>query len=269
MLKGIDISVYQPRVDFALLKTDVDFVIIRASYGVGYVDKCFASHQSQARSSGILRGYYHYAYPQYNSAQDEADFFLQTVGDVQEGEILCLDFEENWNGDVVAWCKQFLDRINVRLNGYKSLIYLNKSLSQRYDWSSIVNAGYNLWVAHYDYDSERINFNNQWPKIIMKQYTDSGQVSGINGRVDEDTFFGSREEFLNLGYQAPNLQPIVSAPHEDFVSSLKKRNFLLPVGASVLPIFDSKHIFWIMAPVITLIIVEGLLDLWLRARRSI
>lgn len=267
MLKGIDISVYQPSVDFALLKTDADFVIIRASYGVGYIDKCFASHQSQARSVGLLVGYYHYAYPQYNKPEDEADWFLKTVGSVQEGEILCLDFEENWNGDVVTWCKQFLDRISNRLNGYKSLIYLNKSLSQRYDWSA-VSSNYNLWAAHYDFDMEKVNFTNQWPKIAIKQYTDSGQVSGINGHVDEDIFFGSREEFLNLGYQAPNLQPIVEVPHVDFVSSLKKRNFLLPVGASVLPIFDSKHLFWIMAPIITLIIVEGLLDLWLRARRS-
>lgn len=267
MLKGIDISVYQPSADFALLKTDTDFVIIRSSYGVGYIDKCFASHQSQARSVGLLVGYYHYAYPQYNKPEDEADWFLKTVGSVQEGEILCLDFEENWNGDVVSWCKQFLDRISNRLNGYKSLIYLNKSLSQRYDWSA-VSSTYNLWVAHYDYDSERVNFTNQWPKIAMKQYTDTGIAQGINGKVDEDIFFGSREEFLNLGYQAPNLQPVVEIPHADFISSLKKRNFLLPVGASVLPILDSKHLFWIMAPIITLIIVEGLLDLWLRARRS-
>ena len=91
MIKGIDISEYQPNIDLNQLKTQIDFIIIRSSYGNGYTDKSFASHRDQIRNAGIACGFYHYAYPQYNSGRDEAAWFLQTV-QPQSGEILLLKF---------------------------------------------------------------------------------------------------------------------------------------------------------------------------------
>lgn len=300
MLKGIDISQYQPSVDFPALKTQIDFVVIRSSYGVGYIDKSFYSHQSNIRQNGFLCGYYHYSYPQYNQPETEADWFLQTVGELKEGEILFLDFEEKYNGNKVEWCKRFLDRIAQNLNGYKGFIYLNKSLASGNDWSSVVNAGYGLWLAAYDNDPINLNFSSQWPVIHFKQYTDAGIVPGISTKVDCDSFWADTASFRALGYRkavSPQPTPIPSpiqpipepvepvpvTPQEpvqvtspsDFLSSLKSRKFILAVGSSITVFFNSifhlgitvNQLVLIGIPILAFIITEGLADILGRAKK--
>src|ERR1035437_1051862 len=113
MIVGNDISQFQNAagMDWTIFPHNANFVIIRSTYGNGYYDGYFALNRDKARLAGILRGFYHYAYPEYNSATDEASWFCKAVYDLQEGESLYLDFEENYAGDAVAWCKEFLDYV--------------------------------------------------------------------------------------------------------------------------------------------------------------
>lgn len=292
MLKGIDISQYQPTVDFQALKTQIDFVIIRASYGTGYIDKSFYSHQSNIRQNGFLCGYYHYSYPQYNQPEAEADWFLQAVGPLQDGEILFLDFEEKYNGNRVDWCKRFLDRIAQNLNGYKGFIYLNKSLASGSDWSPVINAGYGLWLAEYDNDPVNLNFASQWPVVHFKQYTDAGVVPGIATKVDCDIFWSDAGSFKALGYrktilpqpQEPTLeavpikptQPVQENKPPTFVDSLKSRKFILAVGSSITVFFNSifhlgisiNQLILIGIPILAFIITEGLADILERGKKT-
>ena len=41
------------------------------------------------------RGFYHYAYPQYNLPEEEANYFLSVLNDLQKDELMALDFEES------------------------------------------------------------------------------------------------------------------------------------------------------------------------------
>ena len=203
MIVGQDVSSWQGDIDWNTYKNNSNFVIIRSSYGNGYTDNKFFRNRDEARRVSLPRGFYHYAYPQYNSPEDECDWFLNLVG-VQDGESLYLDYEENWSGDKVDWCKRFLDRMSSKLNGYKGTIYLNQSLASGNDWSPLYNAGYKLWIAAYTYDPYKNNYNiGTWPEAIMQQWTNQQQVPGIIGNVDGNVFFGDVNGFKNIGYKSP------------------------------------------------------------------
>lgn len=143
-LYGLDLSVYQNTAAVDLAK---DFVIMRATYGLTYVDPTCDTKYQYAKSKGKLRGVYHFALPQTNSAVAEADFFINNTKGYWSAKdaILVLDFETNTN---VAWAKAWLDRVKSR-TGVKPLIYMSASTIRAVDWSPVAKADYGLWVAGY------------------------------------------------------------------------------------------------------------------------
>lgn len=191
MLKGLDISQFQ---NVGTGDQAADFVICRASYGVGYTDPNCDAHYQRAKAQGKLLGVYHYAYPQYNSAIDEANWFVSQIQGYIHEAILVLDFEEQtWN---VSWAKTFLDRV-TELTGVRPLIYLNEYTVNNYDWSS-VSQYYGLWLASW-YDKFNVpnppeptenDFNSNigsWAFCAIWQYTSSA------GKLDRDVAFMTKE----------------------------------------------------------------------------
>src|SRR5258708_20693241 len=56
-------------------------VSLRSTYGTGYTDDHFAVYRAGAEAAGVqVRIFYHYAYPQYNSPEAEADYQHSIVG---------------------------------------------------------------------------------------------------------------------------------------------------------------------------------------------
>lgn len=198
MLKGIDISSWQGDVDFSSLAKNQDFIIIRSSYGTGYTDTKFSRNRDGCRSNNIPHGFYHYAYPTFNTPEAEADWFLSVVQPLQAGEVLFLDFEENYPTPV-DWCKRFLDRVSGQLRGYKPLLYINKYMTKTYDWRPVASANYGLWLAYWDYNPDGTFEVPQWDTIAMRQYSNQLTVNGISGRVDGDVFYGDKTQFTAYG----------------------------------------------------------------------
>lgn len=213
MLVGNDISNAQGAIDWATYSKNTHFVIMKATEGIGYIDSWFGNNRIQARNYNLLLGYYHFARPDLgNTAINEADYFLKVLsGDpIRIGEIVVLDFEVSYAGDVVGWCKAWLNHVSSQLNGIKPLIYLNQSLIKSYDWSSVVNAGYGLWVADYTYDPNMFDATiSPWGTAALQQWTDKQEVPGISGDVDGDCFFGNGEAFKKYGYQLPITPPVI------------------------------------------------------------
>ena len=205
MLHGIDISNYQGSPDFQPIDSQQDFVIMRASEGM-MRDASLTRNQEECRKWDIPRGYYHFARPDLgNSPEVEADFFLNQVEAVFEEEMIFLDFEVNY-ADAVGWCKRFLDRVKIRLDGYKALIYLNQADIAKYDWTPIINADHGLWVA--DPDGDSINApETKWPFVAFKQYSWTGNVEGIVGATDLNTFYGDQSQLKKYGWINPASQP--------------------------------------------------------------
>lgn len=191
-LYGVDISSWQ-----ALGAGDGwDFVIAKATEGGCYVDPMCDAHYQRAKANGQRRGVYHFARPDLNpnGAIEEADFFVDNCqGYIKDG-ILVLDWEcAVWN---VGWAKTWLDRVYSR-TGVRPLIYMSASVVNGYDWSSVANADYGLWIAGYpnEYNvpnpprpsEEDLPYSiGAWPFCAMWQYSSSA------GSLDRDIFYGDK-----------------------------------------------------------------------------
>lgn len=196
MLKGIDISHWQSTFNNF---DDVDFAIIKATEGIGYVDPACDILYQRAKKAGKLLGVYHYARQDTgNSAIAEADWFIDNIKGYLNEAILVLDWEE---GDLsnTIWAKAFLDRVKER-TGIKALIYMSASPMNSYNWEEVAKADYGLWVASYGTNNgePQEQVFNQYPVKYWKfyaiwQYTSKGKVNGYNGDVDLDLFNGDKE----------------------------------------------------------------------------
>lgn len=206
ILQGIDVSTFQGAVDFPALANSKSFVFIKSSEGCpppgdnsNYTDNQFVRSKQEVRACGMPHGYYHFGRPDYNPPADEAKTFLAIV-QPEKNELLALDLEVSWNGDYVAWAKIFLDTIQQETGGYKAGIYINYAMSKEHDWTPVINAGYWLWLAEWNFSTSGSYSTDQpWPFASFQQYSDNEKVNGMT--VDGDLFFGDINQLLALGYQ--------------------------------------------------------------------
>lgn len=196
MLKGIDISHHQKGIDLGVI--DTDFVICKATEGNGYTDEMCDTFYQKAKSLGKKLGVYHFARPDLgNTAEAEADWFIKETLGYHKESILILDWESGDLGNV-AWAKAWLDRVYAK-TGVRPIIYMSASVMRTYDWTSVVNANYGLWVAGYGtnngnaqtavFDSYPLKY---WSFYALWQYTSKGKLNGYNGNLDLDYFNGDR-----------------------------------------------------------------------------
>jgi GH25 family lysozyme M1 (1,4-beta-N-acetylmuramidase) len=216
MIQGYDISSYQgvvPQAVFTRLASIGWFVMIRANEGtpnsstVLNIDPQFRYNINMARQEKCLTGVYHFSYPTLNSAQSEADYFA-SIYTPQEGEIIGLDFETPIGGSTptqanAVWAKEWLDAVAAKFNGIKGLQYMDLSLANSLDWSPVSDAGYGLWLADWTGDPNKLGKANNWSFIAMSQFSDQAVVPEINGRVDQDAFYGDAAQFKAYGYHSP------------------------------------------------------------------
>jgi GH25 family lysozyme M1 (1,4-beta-N-acetylmuramidase) len=79
---GVDVSGYDGTVDWNQVRNvgGKAFAFIHSTSGVNTTDKNFAVNAAAARDAGLLVGAYHFAYPQYFTAHQEAQKFLSVAG---------------------------------------------------------------------------------------------------------------------------------------------------------------------------------------------
>lgn len=203
-MKGIDISKYQKDISNF---NGVDFVIVKATEGVGYVDKSCDTLYQKAKAQGKLLGIYHFARPDLgNSAEQEADYFIDNVKGYLNEAILVLDWEAKALNYPVSWAKAFLDRVYAR-TGVKPMIYMSESPVNDRDWSSVANADYGLWVAKYSNNKPNCKW---WKFYAIWQYGDNGNINGY-APVDVDEFYGDRQAWLKYANASSEPQPVQPA----------------------------------------------------------
>ena len=212
-LKGIDISKWQTGID--LSKVDCDFVIVKATEGIGYVDRKCDSFYQQAKRLGKKLGFYHFARPR-NDAVREAQYFYNNTKNYFGEAIPILDWEAENKSDV-AWAKRWLDEV-YRLSGVKPVIYMSESVANAYNWSSVANADYGLWVAKYRDNNPDYNYNmanagsrpkvKWWKFYCMWQWTSSGRLNGYNGNLDCNVFYGDGTTWDKYAGKSGTTQPV-------------------------------------------------------------
>jgi lysozyme len=207
---GIDVSRFQGAIDWASVAgSGIRFAFVQASRGSGLdctvkPDQCgadpyFAANRLAAKAVGIRVGAYHRAFASGGTdaaaradALAEADLFIAQVASLQQGELIpVLDAESPFTGmtstTLRTWIRVWVKRVRKRL-GRKPMIYTNAS-----SWSATGNttefakARYPLWVAEWGVSKPTVPANN-WARrsYWVWQYTSSGRVPGISGRVDMD-----------------------------------------------------------------------------------
>lgn len=196
MLKGIDISNHQSNID--LSKVACDFVIIKATEGKSYVNPSCDKQFQQALQLGKKLGIYHFANNSDNTAEQEAEWFITNTRGYIGKAIPILDWEDNVVSDV-AWALKWLQLVEEAYS-CKPLIYMSESVANSYDWSSVANANYGLWVAKYrdnnaDYNYDMSNAGNKpsvkyWSFYAIWQWTSCGRLDGYSGNLDCNEFYG-------------------------------------------------------------------------------
>jgi len=282
MLRGVDVSEWQVvgEGDYGQ-----DFVICRASYGVGYTDKRCDEHYQRAKSQGKLLGVYHYAYPQYNNPIAEADWYVSQIQGYIKEAMLILDFEELIDPN---WAKQWLDRV-FELTGIRPVIYMNAYTVNSYDWSNI-SKDYGLWIAGYPNEYNVPNppeppdnylpYNiGSWDFAIIWQYSSS------MGGLDRDVAYIDNIAWAKYaGYYSepvvPN-QPVSTTPDVEV-----KPEEMIPVPAKKIDVSEyidklnkigegnkmpfnlpqkvyefGRWLLWIVMPALS-ILLAGLNEVW-------
>jgi lysozyme len=185
MLTGVDVSHWQGGLDVAA--TGADFVIVKATDGVGWIDPEAVNFWRDARAAGQRTGLYHFYQ---GDPTREADFFVASVRPAVGESILVLDFETNTSD--VAGAKTWLDRVRAA-TGVTPVIYMSQSVAAGHDWSSVASR-YPLWVARYGTSS--YGDTGAWPEPLLWQYTDAHHTAGYT--VDGDYFYGSGTDWDRL-----------------------------------------------------------------------
>lgn len=195
-LKGIDISKWQSSLD--LSKIDFDFAIIKATEGKSYVDPYCDKFFQKALKLGKKLGVYHFANNPSNTAEQEANWFINNTKGYIGKAIPVLDWESKDTSNV-AWALEWLERVE-KAYGCKPMIYMSQSVVNRHDWSKVVAGNYGLWVAKYkdyaaDYNYDMSNAGSKpevkyWKFYAIWQWTSSGRLNGYNGNLDLDEFYG-------------------------------------------------------------------------------
>ena len=200
--QGIDVSAYQGSINYDLVKqAGIDIVYIKASEGDYLEDPEFRTNYENAKNAGLNIGFYHFVRARNEQeAIEEAEFFANVISNAEPNCRLAMDFEVfgdlNIN-EINLVSKTFLEKTQ-ELTGKEMVIYSNT-----YDainiFDSTISNNYPLWVAQYGV-SEPSN-NGKWNTWIGFQYSDRGNVSGINSNVDLDRF--TKEIFLSNIEQIP------------------------------------------------------------------
>ena len=253
-LEGIDVSNWQGTIDWTKVAgAGKRFAILKATESTNYSDPTYATNHAAAQAAGLWTGAYHFAQPSAtaNDAILEADWF---VGHVKLGKgdlIPALDLEVSGGLGVAAlqaWVKAFLDEVIAKV-GIRPMIYTSPSFWKTYmgDSQALADVGYKtLWVAHWGVTSPTVPANNWgghgW---TFWQYTSSGTVPGISGRVDLDRFNGpdlTPQAYSNFKLattvssaavkQGANAAASVSILRTNFTSGVALQVSGLPAGAT-------------------------------------
>lgn len=187
-LKILDVSKYQPNINYGECAKAIDGVILRC--GITYwgaqnmgADPCFEKHYNGFKAQSVPVGAYYYsAADSVAVAEREADFCISLLKDKQFEMPVYYDIENNERQANLS-CEKLTEIANTfceRLEkaGYFVGVYASTSwFNTRLDFKEL-SAKYTVWLADY-----RVNYEKGYVRD-MHQYTSTGTVQGISGSVD-------------------------------------------------------------------------------------
>lgn len=221
--KGIDVSKYQGDINFKKVSNNIDFVIIRAGYGMyeSQKDPKFEANYEGFKKYGVPEGVYLYSYAKnVSEARREANVVLKWLNGRKLNLPVYFDIEDksqiNLGKKVLTdMCDAFCSEIEKA--GYWAGIYANKYFLTSYLDYKKLEKKYTIWVAQWN------DTNTYSGKYDMWQYTSSGKVSGIKGNVDMNYLY--RNIFVDNDGVVNDLPDLSSYSGTSIVDALKSVGF--------------------------------------------
>lgn len=195
-IRGIDVSAHQKEIDWSqVAASGMRFAMVRAGYrgytlGTIQKDEYFDANMRGALSNGMEVGVYFFSQALTPAeAEEEAYLLLDWIKDYNVTYPVVFDWEEQDHDDsrtqgcdgntvtacALAFCKVIEDA------GYLPMTYGSpkKVYEGNLDLGYLQN--YPFWLAHYTKDTAPTSFRYHYS---IWQYSSSGHVDGIDGRVD-------------------------------------------------------------------------------------
>ena len=214
---GIDVSEHNGIINWDRVKlAGIEFALIRIAYGRQAVDKFAKRNIEECIKIGIPFGVYTYSYAlNVESAKTEAELVINTLKPYKDkiSFPVVIDMEDAdgykaRNGmpskevltDIcIEECKMFENE------GYYAMIYANLDwFKNKLDETKLEK--YDKWLAQW---SKNPTYNRPFG---IWQYTSSGKVDGIDGRVDMNVSYKNYAE-ITKGIH-PKTQPIKKSDQE-------------------------------------------------------
>lgn len=189
MFNGIDVSRYQGDIDWDSVNPHIYFAMIRAGFGKNNIDAKARRNVSECERLRIPYGLYWFSYALHpEMAKKEAEYMIDFIGEHKPEYPIVYDFEYDTvvhavrNGVrvdrqfVLNCTEEFCRTLEER--DFYAMFYTNRDYYQRYYQASKVAEKYDMWYARYADSPGR--------PVTLWQKSDSGKISGINGKVDLD-----------------------------------------------------------------------------------
>lgn len=176
--KVIDVSEHQGVINWDAVKGNVDGVIIRCGYGDNITsqdDRQWARNIAECERLGIPRGAYLYSYADSDAhAQSELQHLLRLLKGHTFQLPIYLDCEQAGTEWYAPTACQIVCE-GLKAAGYTPGVYANLNW-----WNNYLTSvkAYTRWVAQYNSHCDYAGSYDIW------QYSSSGSVPGISGRVD-------------------------------------------------------------------------------------
>lgn len=210
----IDISGWQKGLDLEAVfnkNPSLHGVIVKSTEGDYYVNDTCDPWVQTAKKLGRPWGFYHYLSGK--DAVKEADFWYKHTSNYFKDGMPCADYEGDALKKGTGYLKKFLDRI-FDLTGVRPLVYCSLNVVRTQDFKAIAKDGYQLWLAQYA-DNKYTGIQEvpwqsgsvaPFSRYVMHQYASTGRLSGWNGNLDLDKFFGDMDDWEALvkGYPIPS-----------------------------------------------------------------
>jgi len=207
-LLGIDVSHHQGIINWTQVYNDGKvFAFVKSTEGFTYDDPRFVTNMNNGHNAGVVMGAYHFARPDNNSAHNEATHFVNVAGNyIGQGFLPPVLDLENPNSNthltqlfssaqLTNWVQTWMTDVE-NATGVRPIIYTNRNLAQ-YLQSSLNT--YDMWIARPGTSPTTDPGNmGYWTTWKIKQYSWDGNVAGISGNVDLDSFHGTVDDFNTM-----------------------------------------------------------------------
>jgi lysozyme len=201
-IQGIDVSYWQGNIDWnAARAAGIRFAYIKATEGGDFLDPKFVDNWYAAKRAGVARGAYHFVY-WCRPADEQALWFMLNVPPDADALPPVLDVEWNTHSktcprkvsreEALRTIRTLLTALEAH-TGKQPIIYTDPKFHREVLAGEF--PGYHFWLRSVAAEPSEVYQDRRW---TFWQFTTTGTVPGVTGRVDRNSFAGTDADWQRV-----------------------------------------------------------------------